>query len=334
MVRIVEVDPRDEAGLRGYWEAEQAAMRADRPDALLRTWPTLRNTMRGVNPYYRRTLLVAMDGDVVVGSAEIGGSTEDNQHLADLEIGVLPGHRRSGIGRALHDEAVRRARADGRSTVCGEVHIAGAVADDDSPAYAFATGLGFASVHREHHLVLRLPVAAGRLDELRASVSDRASGYEVVAWRDRCPDEYVAGFCAMKTQMSNDVPIGEVDYQPIVYDEARLRTSEERTGRSHTQLVAAARRADGTFGGYTQMYLPHGEREVIQDDTLVMPEHRGHRLGTVLKLATLDRLLADHADRESVHTWTDPENHAMYRTNLGFGYEVAERMHEMQRKDG
>ena len=72
----------------------------------------------------------------------------------------------------------------------------------------------------------------------------------------------------------------------------------------------------------------------MQGDTLVMPDHRGHRLGTILKLATLDLLLRDHPERESVHTWTDPENHAMYRTNLEFGFAVAERMHEMQRKDG
>ena len=49
------------------------------------------------------------------------------------------------------------AGADRRTTVCSEVYVAAAVADDDSAAYAFATGLGFASVHREDHLVLRLP---------------------------------------------------------------------------------------------------------------------------------------------------------------------------------
>ena len=155
----------------------------------------------------------------------------------------------------------------------------------------------------------------------------------MVTWGDRCPDEYAAGYCAMKTQMSNDVPMGEVDYEPIVYDETRLRAQEERAARSHHQVVAAARRADGAFGGYTQMYLPHGEPTVIQDDTLVMPEHRGHRLGTILKLATLDLVLRDHRERQSVHTWTDPENHAMYRTNLGFGFTAVERLHEMQRKD-
>jgi GNAT superfamily N-acetyltransferase len=335
MVRIVEVDPYDDTMLRAYWEADQAAMRADRPDAVLRTFDALRNTAQLPNqPYYRRTLLAALDGDRVVGTSELGGSLADNTHLADLEVTVLPDHRRRGIGRALHGEAVRRARADGRTSICGEVHVAGAVADDDSAAYAFAVALGFEQVHVEHHLVLRLPVPADHLSALRASVADRAPGYEVVSWVNRCPDEYAAAYCEMKTQMSSDVPVGEVDYHPIVFDEARLRTEEERAARSHLQLVAAARRAsDGTFGGYTVLFLPRGEAAAIQDDTLVMPEHRGHRLGAILKLATLDVVQRDHPERDAVHTWTYPANHAMYQTNLGFGFTVAERLYEMQRKE-
>jgi len=44
--------------------------------------------------------------------------------------------------------------------------------------------------------------------------------------------------------------------------------------------------------------------------------------------------MRDHPERRSLHTWTDPDNHAMYRTNSDFGFVAAERMYEMQRKDG
>jgi hypothetical protein len=50
-------------------------------------------------------------------------------------------------------------------------------------------------------------------------------------------------------------------------------------------------------------------------------------------VATLELVLREHPDRHTLHTWTDPENHAMHRTNTRFGYEVVERMHEMQRRD-
>ena len=44
--------------------------------------------------------------------------TQENPHLLELEINVLPEFRRRGIGRALHEEALRL--ADGRTTFLGE----------------------------------------------------------------------------------------------------------------------------------------------------------------------------------------------------------------------
>ena len=65
----------------------------------------------------------------------------------------------------------------------------------------------------------------------------------------------------------------------------------------------------------------------------MMPEHRGHRLGLLLKLTTLD-ILRRIPERTSLHTWTAPDNHAMLRTNIAFGYQPVEQMHEMQRRCG
>ena len=123
MIRIDEVDPSDLTALREFWEVERESVRHDREHAILRTWPRLRTMMEQPNAYYARTLLVARDADGVVGCAEVGGSLQDNTHLADLEIHVLPEQRRRGVGRALHDAAARRCRDTGRSSICGEVYV-------------------------------------------------------------------------------------------------------------------------------------------------------------------------------------------------------------------
>ena len=68
-----------------------------------------------------------------------------------------------------------------------------------------------------------------------------------------------------------------------------------------------------------------------QDDTLVMPAHRGHRLGLLMKLATLDVIAREHPERLLLHTHTNPANVAMMRTDADVGFRVVERMHEMQR---
>lgn len=330
--QVLEVDPTDDRMLREFWEAEQAAIRPEREYALLRSWDRLRAMVQHPNEWQALTLLVARDRDQVVAVADLGRSLRDNLHLADLEISVLPGRRREGLGRLLYDEAMRRCAAHGRTSVCGEVYVPSGSEGPGAAPFDFATALGFVSVHAEDHLLLRLPVGAGDLGRLRAKGD--AAAYEILTWSGACPPEHVEAFCGMRTRMENDVPIGEIDYEPVEIDETRLRAQEERTLRSFDVVTSVARRrSDGVFGGYSMLYLPHGADYAHQLDTLVMPEHRGHRLGTLLKLATLEIVQVDHPERTTIHTDTAVDNHAMQATNHDFGYRPVERMYEMQRKD-
>lgn len=138
----------------------------------------------------------------------------------------------------------------------------------------------------------------------------------------------------MHTQMGRDAPSGEVDHQPVEITVDRVREGEERTVAAHDQIVAVARRrSDGVFGGYTLAYLVHGADYVVQDDTLVMPDHRGRGLGMALKVAVLELLAAEHPERRVIHTWNAVENTFMQRINRDLGFRPVERELEMQRKD-
>jgi GNAT superfamily N-acetyltransferase len=322
MVRISELDVHDDVALREFWAVEQAAMRAYRTRPVLRTYDVLA-MLRDPNPYYRHVLLVAREGSRTVGVADLGCSIGNNEHVGELEISVHPGRQRQGIGRALYDEATRQLAADGRTTVRGEAHVPQGLSSEDASGYAFASAQGLRSVHVEDHLVLGLPA--------NPPETCAPEGWEVVTWGARCPDTFRSAYCRMRTQMENDVPRGEVDHEPFVFDEERLAVGEERIARGYHQVVAAARRtADATFGGYSLVFVPHGETEALQDDTLVMPAHRGHALGLVLKRATLDVLRREHPRLTAIHTWTSVDNAPMQRTNLQFGYRPVERMHEMR----
>ena len=320
MIRIAEVDPHDEPALRAFWEVEQAAHRADREHPVLRTWSNLQG-LRDPSPYYRHLLLAARDGDRTVGVADLGLSVSDNPDVGELEISVHPDRRREGIGRLLWDDALARLRADGRTTIVSEVFVPHGA--DSSPAYSFATAMGMTAALGEDHLVLDLPVDAP--DE------QPADGYSIVTWGAVCPPEHVAAYVGMRNQMEQDVPRGDLVMAPVVFDEERLRVSQERTARHYHAIVAAARRtSDGAFGGYSLLYVPYDDDLALQDDTLVMPEHRGRGLGRAMKLATLQILQREHPDRVAIHTWTAADNTAMQRTNLAFGFRPVERMWECQ----
>jgi GNAT superfamily N-acetyltransferase len=228
---------------------------------------------------------------------------------------VLPTHRRSGVGRTLWQAVVERARAADRVRVAGEVSV-----DVAAPgaARAFATAMGTVDKHREDHLVVDLPVPATPVD----------AAYDVVTWSGGCPDEHRAAYLIMRNQMNADVPTGDLDLEPEVLDDERLAASEERLQRAYDVRVAAARRReDGTFGGYSLLFVPHDTDYGWQDDTLVMPGHRGRRLGAALKAANYAEL-PDHV--RLVHTWTAPSNTAMHHTNTALGFRVVEHMYEVE----
>ncbi|MFN8194047.1 MAG: GNAT family N-acetyltransferase [Nocardioidaceae bacterium] len=331
MLDVLQVDPHDEVGLRAWWDTNHAAILADRPEAALLTWPELRHLVAGGSTYYSWQLLVAREQGRCVGTAIVGLAHRDNTHLADLEVAVLPASRRRGIGTALAEEGLRRVLDAGRTTVIGEAYLTAA---SEAPV-AFARSLGFEPVHEELHLLMPLPVPADELAELRAQVGALAGDYDVLTWVDRCPEEYVDAYCRMRTQMSADVPVGDLDLTPVAYDEERLRADEALDLPVSDQVVAVARhRETGAFGGYSVVKLAHGDDLVRQDDTLVMPRHRGRRLGLRLKLATLEEVQRRFPERATLHTWTAPDNRAMLRTNITFGFEQVAQMFEMQRRLG
>jgi GNAT superfamily N-acetyltransferase len=314
-VDIRELDVTDPAARRAWYDVMEKSARADRPHALLEGFDAFEVSVTDPGKYDDRVRLEAWDDGAVVGVAELELPLTENLDVGWCEVNVLPDERRRGVGRALWQAVLDLAGDAGRTRIGGEVSLDphGSRAGLD-----FALALGAEEKHREDHLLAELPVAPAPIDP----------AYDVVAWHGRCPDEHRAAYLAMRNQMNADVPTGELDLEAAVLDDARLASSEERLARSYDVRVAAARRrSNGTFGGYSLLFVPHGADYGWQDDTLVMPEHRGHRLGAALKGANYSGL-PRHVGR--VHTWTAPSNAAMHHTNTAMGFRVVEHMYEME----
>ncbi len=314
-MKVSDLDARDPDARRRWFAAQDRAARADRPHALLEAFGAWELLATEPSEHTRREWVQVVEEGEVVGTAHLELPLTENRDVAWAEVDVLPEHRRRGVGRALWDELVSRSRAAGRARICGEVVLD---PERSAAARAFADAVGAVEKHREDHLVADLPLPPVAVDE----------AYDVVAWQGRCPDEHRAAYLAMRNQMNADVPVGDLDLEVSVLDDVRLSASEERLLRSYDVRVAAARRReDGVWGGYSLLFVPHGADHGWQDDTLVMPGHRGHRLGAALKSANYASL---PAVVRRVHTWTAPTNTAMHRTNTAMGFRVVEHMYEVE----
>lgn len=314
-MQIEELDVTDPTALRAWYDARAAAIRPDRPHALLEAFGAFEVSATEPSAYAERVRWRAVDDGAVVGVAELELPQTENRDVGWCEVSVLPTHRRRGVARALWGVLADRAREAGRTRLAGELNLDPA---RSQAGRSFVAAVGGEEKHLEHHLVADLPLATVAADD----------GYELVLWRGRCPGEHRAAYLAMRNQMNADVPVGDLELEVTVLDDARLATSKERLMRSYDVRVAAARRvADGVFGGYSLLFVPHGADLAWQDDTLVMPEHRGRRLGAALKSANY-ATLGD--DVRVVHTWTAPTNAAMHHTNTALGFRVVEHMYEVE----
>ena len=68
-----------------------------------------------------------------------------------------------------------------------------------------------------------------------------------------------------------------------------------------------------------------------QWDTLVLADHRGHRLGQLVKAANLRALRAGLPQVRRVVTWNAESNAPMLRVNRALGFEPVGRMVEWQK---
>ena len=69
-----------------------------------------------------------------------------------------------------------------------------------------------------------------------------------------------------------------------------------------------------------------------QSGTLVLPDHRGNRLGLATKVENQRRLQNRFPDVRAVHSWNAEENAHMVAINDQLGFRPVERLVPMQRK--
>jgi hypothetical protein len=113
-----------------------------------------------------------------------------------------------------------------------------------------------------------------------------------------------------------------------------VRGKEERfrrAGRHEVCTVAVA--PDGAVVALTEvMVSDHEPDRGMQGGTLVLPGHRGHRLGLALKVANQTLLRDRFPAVRGVHTWNADINEHMNAINERLGFTTVERLVEVQRE--
>ena len=327
---IEQIDPRNEPALRAWWEVGHAAT-ADRPGKPWPLWEQSRVALPAPNPERGVVLLGVIDDRRMVGAGLLTRTLQENLHAAMAFAFALPERRREGIGAALVRELEVIARGDGRTTVQSEVYLP---PGGTAPGEPFAATLGYAVAGRESIKELGVADYAARREALRESLGRAADDYRIVTFDTVCPDEHLASFGRLLGLLMAEVPLGELDLDASEWTPERVRAAEQRqvdTGRHVLTAVAVA--PDGEVAGVSDVRVDDSDEEHAQVGiTLVHPDHRGHRLGLALKLATHDLALASYPTLQTVDTSNAEVNTHMNAVNEQLGYRSIETLLELQKR--
>jgi GNAT superfamily N-acetyltransferase len=305
------------------------------------------------NEYEERRLFIARLGQQAVGTCSVTLPLRENTSTAGIMVDVSAAFRRQGWGRELLEHAEAVAKDSGRTSFDAYCELPAGTVDQaarlipaksgagglpaDDPAVAFAARAGYELEQVERASRLALPVPASQLDALETEASSRATGYTLVGWSDQCPDELVPEYAVLKNRMSTDVPTAGLDWEAEDWDPARVRQEEQSTSRGgvQSQVAAALQRPTGKLVGYTVLnWRPGIPASIAQQDTLVSSEHRGKRLGLLIKTANLRAAQHRWPAARSVLTWNAVENRHMLAINNLLGFKPAGYEGEWQKRLG
>ena len=277
--------------------------------------------------------VLALDAQgAAVGAAEVRLPVQDNTHVAGVTLSVGPAHRRRGVGTALLEHVLDLAEGLGRTTVRTSVERPTDADADTWPGLVALRRWGFAAGLQEARRQLALPVPSGRLAALEEGARGHAAGYAVRTHAGPVPEAEVDAVARLMSRMSTDAPSGDLVVEPEVWDGARVREAEAlRAAQGRGQWLAVAAAPDGELVGYTMLVASaHEPERLLQWDTLVLREHRGHRLGMLLKVACLRAAVAGAPRARRVTTWNAVSNTPMIAVNEALGFVWDETVEERE----
>ncbi|MGZ8738865.1 MAG: GNAT family N-acetyltransferase [Nocardioides sp.] len=187
------------------------------------------------------------------------------------------------------------------------------------------------AINRRQHLE---ELAPGLAKTVHDEALTRAGDYELVRIHGLSPDELLDQLSQVSAAI-NDAPLDDLEIEDEAYPPERIRAYEKAQEASGNRLyrILARHRGTGELGGHTVVAVdterPHlGE----QHDTAVARDHRGHRLGALLKADMMMWLAETEPQLETIDTWNTESNNHMIGINERLGYRIIGRVLQFQRR--
>jgi hypothetical protein len=125
--------------------------------------------------------------------------------------------------------------------------------------------------------------------------------------------------------MATDAPFGQMEISEETWTAERVRDQDDLEALSpRTMLTTAVEHIPtGRLVAFNELWRPAElDRPVSQRDTLVLSEHRGRRLGMLVKIDNIQALTELHPGHPAITTENAEENRYMLSVNEEVGFQA------------
>lgn len=286
--------------------------------------------------WMHRGFLARLDG-AIVGAVTMTMAREEGASTVEFDLMVDPARWGEGIEDALLAEVEREAGRQGRSVLqTWTLHrpdAAGPYLESPTgfgrvPAgdrqTRFQVRAGFTLEQVERNSSFDLTGSFEQVERMLADARDRmGEDYRVVTWSTPTPETYLDSFAHAISRMSTDVPAGGLVLEEQTWDAERVRRRDARlvAQRLLVSLAAVEHVPSGLIVAFNELVIGEDRTAATQQyGTLVVREHRGRRLGTVVKCENLLRWRTLVPQSPRVSTFNAEENRHMLDINEAIGF--------------
>ncbi|MEZ4712593.1 MAG: GNAT family N-acetyltransferase [Caldilineaceae bacterium] len=285
--------------------------------------PLLENTisgMRNVPPVIDLERWFVWQGDALVGNAAMSFMrTEENQHILNFDLFVLPGWRRRGLGAELLKLAVNQAQEKARTSL-----ITNTISSmPDGEAFCQAIGAQANLTVSENQLVMD-ELDHALIQRWLDRASERADDLELGLYVGPFPESELEAIVAVHESM-NSAPRDDLDVEDFHMTPAIMREIEASlTARDIERWVMFVRDpATGVYAGFTEVFWrPNVPDRMGQGDTGVVDAYRNRGIGRWLKAAMLKKIVAERPQVKYVRTGNAASNEPMLKINHELGFKL------------
>ncbi|SBS70599.1 GNAT family N-acetyltransferase [uncultured Microbacterium sp.] len=279
---------------------------------------------------------LAWQDEVPVGALQLTAPREDGATELEFDLLALPDARDGAVEDALLARVLDEAEGLGRTHVqTYTLHRADA-AGERMPS---PTGFGSVPVDRysrfyrdhgftlqqvERNSILDLTAPLDRVGEL-LTAAEAAAGpeYRLLTWTSPTPARWRDEFAHVISRMSTDAPFAGLTVTEETWDAERVTRRDERLGAGGVLVSVAVieHLPTGRLVAYNELTIGADRtRPTNQWGTLVLREHRGHRLGTLVKCANILRWRELVPQSPMITTFNAEENRPMLDVNEALGF--------------